>query len=105
MDTDKFEIAQDAISRAKEIVANADAIVITAGAGMGVDSGLPDFRGDLGFWKAYPPLKDKNLSFTEMANPQWFFSSPELAWAFYGHRLKLYNATQPHEGFTLLKNL
>ena len=105
MDSDKFELAQNAISRAKEIVANAEAVIITAGAGMGVDSGLPDFRGDLGFWKAYPPLKDKNLSFTEMANPQWFFSSPELAWAFYGHRLKLYNKTQPHEGFTLLKNL
>ncbi len=105
MDSDKFELARDTILRAKEIIANAQAVIITAGAGMGVDSGLPDFRGDLGFWKAYPPLKDKNLSFTEMANPQWFFSSPELAWAFYGHRLKLYNKTQPHEGFALLKNL
>ena len=28
---------------------------ITAGAGMGVDSGLPDFRGPEGFWRAYPP--------------------------------------------------
>ena len=27
------------------------------GAGMGVDSGLPDFRGDQGFWKAYPGLR------------------------------------------------
>ena len=24
---------------------------------MGVDSGLPDFRGDRGFWKAYPPFE------------------------------------------------
>jgi len=23
---------------------------------MGVDSGLPDFRGDEGFWRAYPPM-------------------------------------------------
>lgn len=60
---------QDTILRTKEIVANAQAVIITAGAGMGVDSGLPDFRGDLGFWKAYPLLKDKNLSFTDMANP------------------------------------
>ena len=95
----------DTILRAKELVANADVIIITAGAGMGVDSGLPDFRGDLGFWKAYPPLKDKNLSFTEMANPQWFFDDPKLAWAFYGHRLKLYNKTTPHAGFALLREL
>lgn len=26
----------------------ADAVVVTAGAGLGVDSGLPDFRGDEG---------------------------------------------------------
>src|SRR6267378_142976 len=32
----------------------ADGLLITAGAGMGVDSGLPDFRGRDGFWRAYP---------------------------------------------------
>ena len=34
----------------------AESFIITAGAGMGVDSGLPDFRGKEGFWKAYPPF-------------------------------------------------
>ena len=57
MDTDKFEIAQDTILRAKEIVANADAVIITAGTGMGVDSGLPDFRGDLGFLESLSAFK------------------------------------------------
>ena len=69
MDADKLMSLQEAILQAKEIIKNADAIVITAGAGMGVDSGLPDFRGDQGFWKAYPPLKDKDLGFTDIANP------------------------------------
>ena len=41
---------------AAELIEQADAIVIAAGAGMGVDSGLPDFRGNEGFWKAYPAL-------------------------------------------------
>lgn len=45
-----------AIERAAAIIADADALVIAAGAGMGVDSGLPDFRGNTGFWKAYPAL-------------------------------------------------
>ena len=43
MDADKLMSLHDTILRAKEIIKNADAIVITAGAGMGVDSGLPDF--------------------------------------------------------------
>ena len=105
MDANKLISLQEAILQAKEIIKNADAIVITAGAGMGVDSGLPDFRGDQGFWKAYPPLKDKDLGFTDIANPQWFFDDPKLAWAFYGHRLKLYNKTEPHAGFAMLREL
>jgi NAD-dependent SIR2 family protein deacetylase len=39
---------------------------------MGVDSGMPDFRGTEGFWKAYPPLKKLNLGLVDMANPSWF---------------------------------
>ncbi len=35
----------DEVRRAAEAVNAADALVVTAGAGMGVDSGLPDFRG------------------------------------------------------------
>ncbi|MGE3550257.1 MAG: NAD-dependent deacetylase, partial [Geobacter sp.] len=35
---------------AAELVRTAEALIITAGAGMGVDSGLPDFRGNQGFW-------------------------------------------------------
>jgi len=69
---------------------------------MGVDSGLPDFRGTSGFWKAYPPLQKLGIRFEEMANPRWFSESPELAWGFYGHRLNLYRRTKPHTGFSLL---
>ena len=45
----------------KQIINEAEAILITAGAGMGVDSGLPDFRGNEGFWNAYPIAKKLNL--------------------------------------------
>ncbi|RUM58971.1 MAG: NAD-dependent deacetylase [Persephonella sp.] len=91
------------IERARETVREADALLITAGAGMGVDSGLPDFRGTEGFWRAYPIAKRLGLRFEELANPRWFEENPKLAWAFYGHRLNLYRNTEPHEGFYLLK--
>jgi NAD-dependent SIR2 family protein deacetylase len=91
------------IGSAADAVANADALLITAGAGMGVDSGLPDFRGDKGFWKAYPPFERLGVSFVDMANPGWFARDPELAWGFYGHRLGLYRATTPHRGFEFLR--
>ena len=91
------------IEEAAATVAEADALLITAGAGMGVDSGLPDFRGDKGFWKAYPPFERLGVSFVDMANPNWFVRDPELAWGFYGHRLELYRETTPHRGFEILK--
>jgi NAD-dependent SIR2 family protein deacetylase len=91
------------IETAAAAVSSAEALVLTAGAGMGVDSGLPDFRGDEGFWRAYPPIARLGISFFDMANPFWFKRDPELAWGFYGHRLKLYRATTPHGGFAILR--
>ncbi|QDV38773.1 SIR2 family NAD-dependent protein deacylase [Tautonia plasticadhaerens] len=92
-----------AISRAAEAVANAGALLVGAGAGMGVDSGLPDFRGREGFWRAYPAAERLGLSFFELANPRWFRQDPALAWGFYGHRSNLYRATSPHPGFAILR--
>jgi NAD-dependent SIR2 family protein deacetylase len=69
---------------------------------MGVDSGLPDFRGPEGFWRAYPPYRALGLRFEEIADPAHFAADPELAWGFYGHRLELYRATVPHAGFGVL---
>lgn len=91
------------LERAAETIRQADALFIGAGAGMGVDSGLPDFRGDKGFWKAYPPFRKLGLSFIDLANPRWFSEDPELAWGFYGHRLNLYRETVPHAGFDILR--
>ena len=53
------------------VVFNVVAIIMTAGAGFGVCSGLPDFRGNEGFWSAYPPMKRLGLSFIDCANPAW----------------------------------
>ena len=49
------------LKQAATWIADADSLIITAGAGMGVDSGLPDFRGPQGFWKAYTALGRHNL--------------------------------------------
>jgi NAD-dependent SIR2 family protein deacetylase len=91
-----------AYARAAAALRSARALVVTAGAGMGVDSGLPDFRGDEGFWKAYPPYARLGLSFVDAANPAHFEGDPASGWGFYGHRLNLYRSTVPHAGFGIL---
>ncbi|MCH7344568.1 NAD-dependent deacetylase [Pelomonas sp. CA6] len=91
------------LAHALQLVEQADLLVIAAGAGMGVDSGLPDFRGNEGFWRAYPALGRAGLDFVEIANPEAFRRDPALAWGFYGHRLALYRRTRPHAGFAILR--
>ncbi len=93
----------DRVKAAAHAIRTADALLITTGAGMGVDSGLPDFRGDHGFWHAYPPYAALGLSFSDLADPRWFRTDPALAWGFYGHRLELYRRTLPHDGFAILR--
>lgn len=92
----------DEISRAARLIRHADGLLIAAGAGIGVDSGLPDFRGNEGFWRAYPPLAKARVEFAGIASPAAFRDDPARAWGFYGHRLQLYRATVPHEGFAVL---
>ncbi|QNA91087.1 NAD-dependent deacetylase [Massilia sp. Dwa41.01b] len=93
------------LARAAALLRSAKALLVCAGAGMGVDSGLPDFRGNTGFWQAYPGLHAAGIAFHEIANPASFASDPRLAWGFYGHRLALYRATRPHAGFAILRRL
>jgi len=93
----------DGVERASALLRQADGLLVAAGAGMGVDSGLPDFRGTEGFWRAYPPLARLKRAFHDMASPSTFDSDPRLAWGFYGHRLALYRATTPHAGFGILR--
>ena len=101
MTTDSM--TDDALARAVQWLCKADGLLVTAGAGMGVDSGLPDFRGAEGFWRAYPALQAEGVHFEDIANPVAFRHDPERAWGFYGHRLNLYRRTVPHRGFDILR--
>ena len=91
------------LNKIRALIASADGLIISAGAGMGVDSGLPDFRGNEGMWEHYPALGKLRIGFSSIANPQAFAENPERAWGFYGHRLIMYRQTVPHLGFRLLK--
>ncbi|NJD23790.1 MAG: NAD-dependent deacetylase [Betaproteobacteria bacterium] len=90
------------LARAAAWLRAADGLIVAAGAGMGIDSGLPDFRGPGGFWAVYPALGRARIHFEAIANPAAFARDPQLAWGFYGHRLDLYRRTVPHAGFGLL---
>ncbi|BBM82185.1 SIR2 family NAD-dependent protein deacylase [Candidatus Uabimicrobium amorphum] len=86
-----------------EVIASSEVMFIHSGAGIGVDSGLPDYRGNKGFWNCYPMYEKLGIDFVDAANPYQFEKDPSFAWGFYGHRTNLYRETQPHRGFHLMQ--
>mmetsp|Transcript_6312 Transcript_6312/g.19861 ORF Transcript_6312/g.19861 Transcript_6312/m.19861 type:complete len:337 (-) Transcript_6312:81-1091(-) len=94
-----------AIERAAKLIFDARNVIISAGAGMSVDSGLPDYRGTKGFWRAYPVFSDMGVSFEALSQPQWFELDPALAWGFSAHCTQLYDRTVPHDGYHVLRRL
>jgi len=97
------EMEEEVFKQAAKWIKEADALVVTAGAGMSVDSGLPDYRGNEGLWKAYPPLAHLKLSLAGISNPAMIDKNPHLVWGFHAHRMKLYHDAVPHQGYELLK--
>ena len=58
------------IEKAFELIHSCKFLLITAGAGMGVDSGLPDFRGKSGFWTNSSLMKSSAMTFRDLARPK-----------------------------------
>jgi NAD-dependent SIR2 family protein deacetylase len=91
-----------AVAAAADAIADADAILCTSGAGMGVDCGLGTFRGrNAGVWA---PLKALGVDFSEMSCPDTFEEDPRAAWAFWRFRHQAYTKSAPHEGYRLVKS-
>ena len=84
------DVRHQQLAQAAALIRDTSSLVIATGAGMGIDSGLPDFRGNNGCWRAYPALAQSRLKFEDIASPEAFRLWPWTAWGFYGHRLQLY---------------
>ena len=61
-----------AIELAKELVESSTKISALTGAGISVDSGIPDFRSEGGLWERYDPL--------EYATFESFLKDPSKFW-------------------------
>eukprot|EP01006_Ploeotia_vitrea_P008356 TRINITY_DN19813_c0_g1_i1.p1 TRINITY_DN19813_c0_g1~~TRINITY_DN19813_c0_g1_i1.p1 ORF type:complete len:300 (+),score=17.86 TRINITY_DN19813_c0_g1_i1:21-920(+) len=97
------EIKQEQqVKQVAQLIAEADALMINTGAGMGVDSGLGTFRGrHAGVW---PPLKELDMDYTDICDPCWFKEDPPLGWAFWHFCWKAYTESKPHRGYELLRD-
>jgi NAD-dependent SIR2 family protein deacetylase len=86
--------------RVAALLANADALLITAGAGMSLDCDPPD-NPDLQYLQGL--FDATGRTFRHRAQPAWFDTRPHAAWAWYGMRERIYKHTRPHDGYRILR--
>lgn len=74
----------------RQILQNAEKVVVFTGAGMSAESGIPTFRGEDGIWKKLRP--------EELANFNAFMKNPELVFEWYQHRRNIIEKCEPNPG-------
>lgn len=87
--------AADAVAAAARALQSARRVVVTTGAGMSRESGIPTFRDALtGLWAQYDP--------EELATEAAFRRNPARVFGWYAWRRRLVRAARPHAGYDAL---
>ena len=90
--------------KAKNILANSDAVLVITGAGMSVDSGVPTYRGSGGLWTRSIQIGDELYSYDEISSLKMWKENPHLAWGFKASFYHTMQELEPHEGYYTLLN-
>jgi NAD-dependent deacetylase len=91
---------KEEITRAAEIICQAPKTVALTGAGVSVESGIPDFRSRGGLWERFDPM--------EYGTIQAFRANPEKVWAMLGEMSALMRSARPnpaHSGLARLQQM
>ena len=88
---------KESLEQARELVENANNIVILTGAGISAESGIPIFRGDQGLWKDIRP--------EDIATPEAFAKDPKFVWEWYDLRRQTIIEAEPNPGHYALVEL
>ncbi len=94
--------APEIIKKSAEVLSDAKRILFLTSAGMSADSNIPTFRDKDGYWKNFPPFKEKGLEAQDLASPWAFRNVLPHAWAFYEWRRRNADENQPHEGYFII---
>ena len=91
---------EDLIKQAAQAICDADLTLALTGAGISVESGIPDFRSAEGLWSRYNPAEYATLSS--------FMNNPEKVWDMLRDMNELVNRAEPnktHYGMSELERI
>lgn len=88
----------EGVARAAEWLARAERVVVSTGAGMSRESGIPTFRDAMeGLWARFDPQ--------ELATEAGFRRDPRRVWSWYAWRRRKVREAEPHPGYFALVEL
>ena len=93
----------DGIDLAADMMSMADAVIVASGAGMSLDSKLPDFRNETAWNARYPMFQGRGLTYAHLASHAMLDKNPRLAWGWYASCISMYAESAPHNGYKILK--
>ena len=73
-----------------DVLKGARSVVVSTGAGVSAESGVPTFRGEEGLWKKFRA--------EELATFEAFQANPEIVWEWYNYRREIINKIKPNPG-------
>ena len=85
------------LDKAADIIRRGKCVIASTGAGMSVESGIPDFRSAGGIWEKYPP--------EEYATIDAFMANPEKVWRLWKELGAQFAGCRPHGGHRALAEL
>lgn len=85
-------------SRAAQVLARAQRLVVLTGAGISAESGIPTFRGSDGFWT----VGSQNYTPQEMATWEMYNKQPEQHWRWCQYRFGMCRTAKPNGGHRAL---
>lgn len=99
-----YQVESEALDIAARLIQGADGLIITAGAGLGVDSGLPDYRTVNGMYtrESNAPRDEGLTEYDDLGSALLLETHPETAWAFHLWMYRLFQNTAPHAGYSIL---
>lgn len=92
------------VKDSQRIMAEADGVLIIAGAGMSVDSGIFTYRGQNGIWNKSIQIGNHLYRYDEISSLKMWKEFPNLAWGFKANFYNMMQECSPHEGYYKLLN-
>ncbi|HEX8455376.1 MAG TPA: NAD-dependent deacylase [Longimicrobium sp.] len=94
----KILVSPDVMAAAADALARARRVVVSTGAGMSKESGIPTFRDAMeGLWAEFDPQ--------ELATEQGFRANPRRVWSWYAWRRRRVAEAAPHSGHLAVTEL